>query len=73
MTEYIEIRGTRENNLKDEHNINVIGRADHVADLGPEGGGSKGGCVIFEGTPHELMSAPGSLTGQFLAAAAASR
>ena len=55
-----------------EHNLNVIGRADHVVDLGPEGG-SKGGSVIFEGTPHELMRAPGSLTGQFLAAAAASR
>jgi excinuclease UvrABC ATPase subunit len=50
----------------------VIGRADHVVDLGPEGG-SKGGRVIFEGTPHELMSAPGSLRGQFLAAAAVSR
>ena len=45
-----------------EHNLDVIRRADHVIDLGPEGG-SKGGRVIFEGTPRQLMDAPGSLTG----------
>jgi excinuclease UvrABC ATPase subunit len=44
----------------------VIGSADWVVDLGPEGG-SKGGRVIFEGTPRQLLSAPHSLTGQFLA------
>ena len=49
-----------------EHNLDVIGRADHVVDLGPEGG-SKGGRVIFEGTPRQLMDAPGSLTGEHLA------
>jgi len=49
-----------------EHNLDVIRRADHVIDLGPEGG-SKGGRVIFEGTPRQLMDAPGSLTGQHLA------
>jgi excinuclease UvrABC ATPase subunit len=49
-----------------EHNLDVIGRADHVVDLGPEGG-SKGGRVIFEGTPRQLMKAPGSLTGEHLA------
>jgi excinuclease UvrABC ATPase subunit len=49
-----------------EHNLDVIRRADHVIDLGPEGG-SKGGRVIFEGTPRQLMDAPGSLTGEHLA------
>ena len=49
-----------------EHNLDVIRRADHVIDLGPEGG-SKGGRVIFEGTPQQLMDAPGSLTGEHLA------
>jgi excinuclease UvrABC ATPase subunit len=49
-----------------EHNLDVIRRADHVIDLGPEGG-SKGGRVIFEGTPRQLMEAPGSLTGEHLA------
>jgi excinuclease UvrABC ATPase subunit len=49
-----------------EHNLDVIRRADHVIDLGPEGG-SKGGRVIFEGTPRQLMKAPGSLTGEHLA------
>ena len=49
-----------------EHNLDVIRRADHIIDLGPEGG-SKGGRVIFEGTPRQLMEAPGSLTGEHLA------
>jgi len=49
-----------------EHNLDVIGRADHVVDLGPEGG-SKGGRVIFEGTPRQLMEAPESFTGEHLA------
>jgi len=53
-----------------EHNLDVIRRADHVIDLGPEGG-SKGGRVIFEGTPRQLMHAPGSLTGEHLARAGA--
>ena len=49
-----------------KHNLDVIRRADHVIDLGPEGG-SKGGRVIFGGTPRQLMEAPGSLTGEHLA------
>ncbi|KRV49731.1 daunorubicin resistance protein DrrC [Wenjunlia vitaminophila] len=48
-----------------EHNLEVIGAADWVIDLGP-GGGSDGGRVLFEGTPAELMTAPESATGQFL-------
>jgi excinuclease UvrABC ATPase subunit len=48
-----------------EHNLDVIRNADWIIDLGPEGG-SKGGRVVFAGTPHDLLSAPGSLTGHYL-------
>ena len=48
-----------------EHNLDVIKCADHVIDLGPEGG-DKGGHLVFTGTPEELVSHPESLTGQFL-------
>ena len=48
-----------------EHNLDVIRRADWIIDLGPEGG-SKGGEVVFEGTPAELVKAKDSLTGQYL-------
>ena len=48
-----------------EHNLDVIRRADWIIDLGPEGG-SKGGEVVFEGTPAELVKAKHSLTGQYL-------
>jgi len=48
-----------------EHNLDVIKCADHVVDLGPEGGGG-GGRVIAEGTPEEIARAKGSYTGQFL-------
>lgn len=50
-----------------EHNLDVVAQADWVMDLGP-GAGHEGGCVIFEGTPAELMACPASLTGKFLAA-----
>ncbi len=49
-----------------EHNMDVIRNADWIVDLGPEGG-SKGGRVVFEGTPRQILDAPGSLTGQYLA------
>jgi excinuclease UvrABC ATPase subunit len=49
-----------------EHNLDVIRGADWIIDLGPEGG-SKGGEVVFEGTPAELVKAKRSLTGQYLA------
>jgi excinuclease ABC subunit A len=49
-----------------EHNLDVIKCADHVVDLGPEGGG-EGGRVIAEGTPEEIARVKGSYTGQFLA------
>ena len=48
-----------------EHNLDVIKTADHIIDLGPEGG-DKGGTVVATGTPEELMEVPGSYTGQFL-------
>lgn len=50
-----------------EHNLDVIRNADWVIDMGPEGG-KKGGEVIFTGTPADLLHAPGSLTGKYLAA-----
>lgn len=48
-----------------EHNLDVIKSADWVIDLGPEGG-DKGGYVIFEGTPENLIKAESSYTGQAL-------
>ena len=48
-----------------EHNLHVIKNADWIIDMGPEGG-SKGGKVIFEGTPKQLLSAKDSLTGKYL-------
>lgn len=48
-----------------EHNLHVIKNADWIIDLGPEGG-SKGGQVIFEGTPEQLLVAPDSLTAAYL-------
>ncbi|HAR96448.1 MAG TPA: excinuclease ABC subunit UvrA [Deltaproteobacteria bacterium] len=48
-----------------EHNMDVIKCADYIIDLGPEGG-EKGGCLISEGTPEDVMATPESYTGQFL-------
>jgi len=48
-----------------EHNLDVIKTADHIIDLGPEGG-DRGGMVVASGTPEEVAAAPGSYTGQFL-------
>jgi excinuclease ABC subunit A len=49
-----------------EHNPEVIKCADHIIDLGPDGG-DKGGEVVFEGTPEQLVLCKNSLTGEFLA------
>ena len=49
-----------------EHNLDVIKCADYIIDLGPEGG-DKGGNLVVEGTPEEVMACRESLTGQFLA------
>ena len=48
-----------------EHNLDVIKCADHIIDLGPEGGDA-GGMVIFTGTPEECAACEASATGQFL-------
>lgn len=48
-----------------EHNIDVIKTADHVIDMGPEGGDG-GGQVIVEGTPEEVAACAKSYTGRFL-------
>ena len=50
-----------------EHNLDVVRNADWIIDLGPEGG-SKGGRLVFAGTPRELLGVRESLTGQFLRA-----
>jgi excinuclease UvrABC ATPase subunit len=48
-----------------EHNLDIIKNADWIIDMGPEGG-HKGGQVLFEGTPQQLLSARQSLTGAYL-------
>ena len=48
-----------------EHHLDVIKTADHVIDLGPEGG-HKGGDVLAQGTPEEIAKVKASYTGQFL-------
>ncbi|MDO5644818.1 MAG: excinuclease ABC subunit UvrA [Dermabacter sp.] len=48
-----------------EHNLDVIKSADHIIDLGPEGG-SGGGQLVAEGTPEKVARVAGSFTGQFL-------
>ena len=49
-----------------EHNLDVIKCADHIIDLGPEGG-DKGGHLVFAGTPEDCARCPESVTGEFLA------
>lgn len=48
-----------------EHNMDVIKVADHIIDLGPEGG-EGGGKILFEGTPEDLLKVKESFTAQFL-------
>jgi excinuclease ABC subunit A len=48
-----------------EHNLDVIKNADHILDLGPEGG-DKGGKIVDIGTPEEIAKNPKSYTGKFL-------
>ncbi len=50
-----------------EHHQAVMAHADWIIDLGP-GAGSQGGTVVFEGTPHDLVAARSTLTGEHLAA-----
>ncbi|MGN0548090.1 MAG: excinuclease ABC subunit UvrA [Acutalibacteraceae bacterium] len=48
-----------------EHNLDVIKTADHVIDLGPDGG-DKGGNIVAEGTPEQVAKVKGSYTGEYL-------
>lgn len=48
-----------------EHNLDVISQADWIIDMGPDGG-SKGGQVVFEGTPPQIIHAEQSITGSYL-------
>ena len=48
-----------------EHNLDVIKCADHIIDLGPDGG-DKGGQIVAEGTPEEVAEVEGSYTGEYL-------
>ena len=48
-----------------EHNLDIIKTADHIIDLGPEGG-DRGGTIVCEGTPEEIAACETSYTGQFL-------
>jgi excinuclease ABC subunit A len=48
-----------------EHNLDVIKSADHIIDLGPEGGPG-GGRIIATGTPEQVAGTAGSYTGRFL-------
>ncbi len=49
-----------------EHNLEVIKCADWIIDLGPEGGEKKGGTIVFEGTPEEMVRKSKSYTADFL-------
>jgi len=49
-----------------EHNIDVIKCADHIIDLGPDGG-EAGGQIVAEGTPEQIAANPASVTGKYLA------
>ena len=48
-----------------EHNLDVIKCADHIIDLGPEGGDG-GGTIVVTGTPEEVAACGESYTGQYL-------
>ena len=49
-----------------EHNMDLIKIADHIIDLGPEGG-VDGGRIVTQGTPDDIMNCKESYTGQYLA------
>jgi len=48
-----------------EHNLDVVKSADHLIDIGPEGGNA-GGEIIATGTPEKVAGTKGSFTGEFL-------
>ena len=62
----LELRGKGHTVVVIEHHLDVVKCADHVIDLGPEGGG-RGGTVVATGTPEEIATIETSYTGRFLA------
>ena len=62
----LELRGKGHTVVVIEHHLDVVKCADHVIDLGPEGGG-RGGTVVATGTPEEVAAIQASYTGRFLA------
>ena len=62
----LELRGKGHTVVVIEHHLDVVKCADHVIDLGPEGGG-RGGTVVATGTPEDIAASESSYTGQFLA------
>jgi excinuclease ABC subunit A len=48
-----------------EHNMDMIKAADHIIDIGPEGGNG-GGTILFEGTPEKMIKIKNSHTAKFL-------
>jgi excinuclease ABC subunit A len=48
-----------------EHNLHVIKSADHIIDMGPEGG-QGGGTIVAQGTPEQIAKIKDSFTGQYL-------
>ena len=48
-----------------EHNLDLIKTADHIIDLGPEGG-NRGGTIVAQGTPEQVAQVAESYTGQYL-------
>jgi excinuclease ABC subunit A len=48
-----------------EHNLDMIKVADHIIDLGPEGG-DRGGMIVAQGTPEAVSKVKASYTGQYL-------
>ena len=48
-----------------EHNLDVIKTVDHIIDIGPEGG-KKGGEIVFQGTPEEILTIKNNHTSVFL-------
>jgi excinuclease ABC subunit A len=45
--------------------MDVVKCADHIIDIGPEGG-AKGGTILFEGTPEDIVNCKASFTGKYL-------
>jgi len=62
----IRLRDKENTVLVIEHNLDVIKVADHLIDLGPEGG-DHGGSIVAQGTPEEVAACPESYTGHYLA------